>query len=85
MALLHVAVRVVFVGTNVAADAGTVETTVGGVVFALIPVVKFHRWLPAIKLPLELCTVAAIAAVNCILGTRLTVGVNNAALPRPRR
>jgi hypothetical protein len=43
MALLNVAVRIVFVGTDVAAEIGTVETTIGGVVFALIPVVKFQR------------------------------------------
>jgi len=42
MALLNVAVTVVLVATPIAPDTGTVEITVGGVLFTRMPVVKLH-------------------------------------------
>jgi len=80
MALLNVAVIFWFTGTAVAPEAGTVIVTVGEVMSAVLPVVKFHTLLLARGLADALCAAVLIVAVYCVLGSRVPVGANIAVL-----
>lgn len=70
-----------FVATSVAAFAGDVADTVGGVVSNVTPVVKFQLKLVANELPATSFTAVVMVAVYWVLGSRLAEGTYVAVLP----
>ena len=70
-----------FCATPVAAAAGDVEVTVGGVVSAAAEVVKFQVKSAAIALPAPSFAALVIVAMYCVLPARKAKGVNVAVLP----
>lgn len=65
-----------FVATPIAAFAGDVVDTVGGVLSALAPVVKLQVKLAASALPARSRAPVVIVAVYCVLAARLDEGTN---------
>ena len=62
--------------TPIATEAGLVTITVGGVVSAVLPVVKFQTWLLARALPAALCADVLMVAVYWVLVSKFAVGAN---------
>jgi hypothetical protein len=75
-----VADTAVFTDTPVAASAGEVEVTVGGVVSGK-PVVKLQVLFAAKALPAASCAPVVIVAVYSVLAARSAFGANVAVLP----
>src|SRR4029079_5023273 len=69
--------------TPVAAFAGEVEDTVGGVVSGAAPVVKVQVKLPASGLPATSSAAVVKIAVYCVLPARLLNGTKVAVFPLP--
>src|SRR3990170_4300317 len=81
IASLNVARIFVLIGTPVAAEAGDVKLTRGGVVSAIEPVVKLHTKLAASVLPAESLASVVIVAVCAELEARLPDGAKVAVVP----
>ena len=87
MGALNVAVTVALSCTPVAVSVGLVTVIMGGVVFAVVPVVNVHGLGtgPAARaLPVRSLTPLApdtMVAVKSVLGAKAATGVNNAVLP----
>lgn len=76
-----VADTAVFSATPLAASAGEMAETVGGVVSGTGLVVKFHVKVPASGLPAESWTPVVTVAVYCASASRGTEGLNVMELP----
>jgi hypothetical protein len=81
IASLNVARTFALIGTPVAAFAGAVNVTTGGVVSGVEPVVKPHTKLAASARPEESVAPVVIVAVCAVLGPRLLVGSKLAVRP----
>ena len=81
MATLKVAAIFWLKGTPVAALAGSVELTVGGVMTAAAPVVKLQTKLFARAFPARSLTPVEIVAVYTVFGARLLAGAKVAVVP----
>ena len=79
--LLKVAAIFWFIGTPIAALAGSVELTVGGVTTTAAPVVKLHTKLFARALPVRSLALVLIVAVYAVFGARLLDGAKIAVMP----
>src|SRR2546429_241990 len=75
IASLKVALMVWLIGTAVAALAGTVALTVGGVVSGVAPVVKLQTKSAASALPARSLAAVVIVAVYVVRGARVPAGV----------
>src|SRR5213082_2189473 len=75
IASLKVALMVWLIGTAVAALAGRVALTVGGVVSGVAPVVKLQLKSVASALPAKSLTPVVTVAVNVVRGARALAGV----------
>jgi len=71
----------VLIGTPVAAEAGDVNVTRGGVVSGSAPVVKLHTKLAASALPAGSLAPVVIVAVCAALAARLLEGAKVAVTP----
>jgi hypothetical protein len=80
IASLKVAAIFWLTGTPVAAFAGFVKITVGGVVSGVAPVVKLQTKSFAIAVPLRFVTPVVMVAVNKVLDARLLAGAKVAIL-----
>src|SRR5438105_991592 len=69
------------IGTAVAASAGTVALTVGGVVSGVTPVVKVHTKSVGSGLPARSVAAVVIAAVYVVRGARVPAGVTGIGTP----
>src|SRR5690349_15660501 len=81
IASLKVALMVWLMATPVAALAGTVRVTVGGVVTRAATVVKHQLKLVARGLPARSLAAVVIVAVNVVRGARALAGVKVAVVP----
>src|SRR5687767_5840026 len=81
IASLNVARTFSLTDTPVAASAGAVELTVGGVVSAGVPVVKVHTTSLGSALPARSRAPVVILAVYVVLGARFAEGAKVAVLP----
>jgi hypothetical protein len=81
IALLKVVLTAWLVQTPVADEAGLVDVTVGGVLSALVPVVKLHMKLDASALLSRSFAAVVIVALNKVLAARGLVGARIAVLP----
>lgn len=69
-----------FVATPIAELAGDVAETVGGVLSALVPVLRLQVKLAARGLPAASCAAVVMVAVYCVFAERLLEGTNMAVL-----
>src|SRR6185503_9116695 len=81
IASLKVALMVWLIGTAVAALAGTVALTVGGIVSSVAPVVKLQLKSAAGALPARSLAPVVIRAVYVVRGARALAGMKVAVTP----
>jgi hypothetical protein len=79
--LLKVAASALVIGTFVAPLTGTVETTVGGVMSGVAPVVKLHTYGATMAFPERSMIPVDIVAVSTAFGANVPIGVNVAVTP----
>jgi hypothetical protein len=73
---LKVAIITAFTETLVAASAGTVVVTVGGVMSGAAPVVNDHTYPSSNALPARSSAPVVIVAVKVVLGNKSASGLN---------